>query len=161
MEWKQWNSAESKFDASFELEPTYKKPWWFVSIEVASPILDVHGVDKLVKIWHPNYQEPIRVPVQIKGNREDAARYHLYHPEAGPAQLVLLVVTIKHSTKEVLDNFFDRLELIRRLSDVDYEPYLKRLATKPLTPRQVQLVGLISEQRKRAALAAQHAQAAE
>jgi len=116
--------CENRFFEAFTGD--YPKPYWFLSIEPASPLLDMKGVDAVVVAKYPANGGEVRVPVQIKGSWSKVSEYYDLHPDAQRARVVVLVVRPDHPLKNIRKLLYDGVAALRA-ANIRFENYFNAL----------------------------------
>jgi hypothetical protein len=148
-------SEERFFEA---LSGEYPKPYWLVSVEQASPLLDIRGVDAIAQVKYPAKGGVVRVPIQIKHSWTSVAHYYTKHPYARQMRVVVLVIHLGHALHRVRSTLYDAVEEVRT-ANVRYDTFLDDLQKAPVTGKAVELLKMMEA--KRGMSQPQHAVAAE
>lgn len=107
-----------------------RKPSWLVSVERASPHLDVLGVDAIALITYPDGRQG-RLLIQVKSSVKYIAAYFSERPWAQENSVVALLVSPKDSNTTICISLYKALQE-RRQRSVWHEGVLSWLSDKKL-----------------------------
>ena len=135
------------FDAV--IQDTGNKPPWFGGIERADALWDVRGVDGFAIVRYPDGRD-IFVPVQVKTSAKSLEMYYGTHPWARKARVVIVVVHLNQARDLICQDLYIKLEKVRR-DQVWYADVLRRVESKPIVERELEIMEHIEERRQQRA----------
>ncbi len=120
----------------------YNKPPWLLTIERASSIMDVQGVDLVARVEYPNQHTGL-MPLQVKISFEGRDLYYTTHPDAYQADVPVVVIFRRDSPMIIFERTLRELQT-RRLKNRRYDDYFASLAVH-LCPRGQRIARKIEE----------------